>query len=193
MGRREGQGGGGRRCQPKLSGLFCLSMLYIDMAQTREGAATIAAKKAGITIEEYQARHEAGEKWCSGCRAWHSHDAFGKDRSRWDGLAAYCRDSRNTSLRSRYKPKPGPESGRAFVPARAGDKKQARRRINYFVEAGLLPHPNLVPCTDCGNVWSDGDSRHEYDHYLGYAAVHHEHVQAVCAPCHHKREPRYAN
>ena len=73
------------------------------------------------------------------------------------------------------------------MPSRDGDKKQARRRVNYLVDIGLLPDPDDVPCVDCGHLGADGP-RHEYDHYLGYSAEHHEDVEAVCSGCHHKRE-----
>lgn len=43
-----------------------------------------------------------------------------------------------------------------------------------------------LACTDCGH--RGDDRRHEYDHYLGYAAEHHEDVESVCSPCHHRRE-----
>ena len=72
--------------------------------------------------------------------------------------------------------------------AREGDYRQARRRVNYLVDLGLLPRPNNLPCADCGHVWKPGQLRHEYDHHLGYDAQHHEDVEAVCTPCHHDRE-----
>jgi hypothetical protein len=46
----------------------------------------------------------------------------------------------------------------------------------------------MLPCTDCGHEWQPGERRHEYDHHLGYAPEHHEHVQVVCTVCHHERE-----
>jgi len=157
------------------------------MAQTRDGAIKVAAKKVGIASEEYARLVSDGKKWCSACRTWHPRTAFGRDASRWDGLVASCSESRNRQARKSYSPKPRPLPGRSFVPARDGDKKQARRRINYFVEAGLIPSPNILPCIDCGHIWAKGERRHEYDHHLGYGADHHEHVQPVCSRCHHQR------
>ena len=89
-----------------------------------------------------------------------------------------------------YIQKPRLQRGRSFVPARDGDKKQARRRITFFVESQLLPHQNKLPCVDCGHIWREGERRHEYDHYLGYAAEKHECVEAVCTKCHRNREIR---
>ena len=71
---------------------------------------------------------------------------------------------------------------------RDGDKKQARQRINVLVRTGRMPHPNTLPCADCGHVWAPGERRHEYDHHKGYAAEHHYEVEPVCSNCHAKRD-----
>lgn len=158
------------------------------MAQTPQGAILIAAKKAGISPEDYRSKINAGEKWCTLCRKFHRRSEFGVENSRYDALAPSCRLSRSKSQREKYIPSTGPLlRGKRFVFARLGDKKQARRRINYFVEAGIISPPNDLPCTDCGHEF-DGERRHEYDHYLGYGPNHHEVVEPVCSKCHHKRE-----
>ena len=155
---------------------------------SRDGALRVAAGKAGVCLSEYITRTLFNEKWCWICRAWQPRAAFGIDRTRWDGHASKCREAHNTASRDRYVPRPlricAP--GKRRVAARDGDKLQARRRVNYLVEAGLIPNPNSVLCTDCGE--SNAGSRHEYDHYKGYAAEHHETVEAVCSKCHAKRE-----
>ncbi len=79
--------------------------------------------------------------------------------------------------------KPGP----APMEPRTGDRKQARQRINVEVRTGYRPHPNGLPCADCGHTWKPGERRHEYDHYLGYSADHHYDVEPVCTTCHAKR------
>jgi hypothetical protein len=158
------------------------------MAQTVEGSKKIAAQKAGVTLDEYERLLSSGIKWCTGCRAWHATTEFGADVTRWDGLAAICGAARRAKAKAKYQPKPRPTPGRSFVPARDGDAAQARRRINYFVEAGLIPHPNELRCSDCSHQWTEGDRRHEYDHHLGYAAEHHEYVEPVCTSCHARRE-----
>lgn len=79
-------------------------------------------------------------------------------------------------------------SGPKPNPARDGDKVQARARVNTQVQHGLRPHPNTLPCVDCGHVWTPGGRRHEYDHHQGYAAEHHEDVEPVCVRCHKKRD-----
>jgi len=114
-------------------------------------------------------------KWCTACKEKHPINEFGKDRSRgWHG-----------------KPRINPITGRpgpAPKPPIKGDKKQARRRINVEVRTGRRPHPNSLPCVDCGHEWSEGERRHEYDHYLGYDAEHHLEVESVCTTCHSKRD-----
>jgi len=71
-------------------------------------------------------------------------------------------------------------------PCRDGDKRQARARVNHFVEKGRLPHPSTLACVDCGHLGSD--RRHEYDHHKGYDGINHLEVECVCNPCHSKRE-----
>jgi len=158
------------------------------MAQTHAGAFKIVATNLGMSLEDFEAKIAGGEKHCSICRRWHYVSEFGKDASRHDGLAPYCKASRSTRSRARYVRRPRPKSGRRFVVIRDGDKKQARGRVNHLVRYGLLPEPNTVPCVDCGHRWENGERRHEYDHHKGYDAEHHEHVEAVCTKCHVKRE-----
>lgn len=80
------------------------------------------------------------------------------------------------------------KSGPPAHAPRDGDKRQARRRINVEVREGRRPHPNTLPCVDCGHVWQVGERRHEYDHHLGYAAAHHYDVVPVCTICHAARD-----
>ncbi len=58
------------------------------------GIEKVSAGRVGLTVEEYRKRIDAGEKWCHAHRAWHPTAEFGKDRSRGDGLAATCLNSR---------------------------------------------------------------------------------------------------
>lgn len=159
------------------------------MVQTIAGAQKAHSRRFGIAVEEYRYRINHGEKWCTGCKAWHEKSAFGIDRSRADGLATICAASRRRLRKERYQPKPQVDRrGRQFVMPRDGDRKQARRKVNHLVDVGLLPDPNDVACMDCGHLRRTDGRRHEYDHYLGYGTEHHEHVQVVCSSCHHARE-----
>lgn len=153
-----------------------------------EGALRTAAARIGLGPNEYLDRLNKGLRHCYRCQDWHQASEFGRDASRSDGLARSCRASTNAARRRLYRPKPRPPAGRRFVDARDGDYRQARRRVNHLVDAGLIPDPNDLPCADCGHQRSPGERRHEYDHHKGYAAEHHEDVEAVCTTCHHLRE-----
>ena len=149
----------------------------------------MAAARLGLSFSEYMAFHFQGLKYCWKCRQWKAKKDghFQIDRSRPDGFAATCQTCKVTYQRSRYTPTPRKPHG-WLVAARDGDKKQARRRVNYLVEQKRIPHPNALPCADCGHVWKHGERRHEYDHYRGYGAEEQLSVEAVCSTCHHARE-----
>lgn len=152
---------------------------------TPEGALKAAARRINVPYAEYRRRLAGGH------RAWHLRDAFCVDRSRGDGLKATCRAFDREVYVVSYVPVPLAERrpcGPPPVPRRDGDKRQARRRINVLVRTGRIPAPNKLLCADCSHEWSVGERRHEYDHYLGYAAEHHEDVEAVCTTCHRERE-----
>lgn len=151
-----------------------------------EGALRTAASRVGLGVTEYQDRINAGLRHCWRCQDWHPCADFGKDRTRWDGLATSCRSSLSAARRAAYQRRQRPSPGRRYVAARDDDRLQARRRVNHLVDVGVLPNPNTVPCADCEHI-GDGP-RHEYDHHLGYEAQHHEDVEPVCSPCHHRRE-----
>jgi hypothetical protein len=155
-----------------------------------EGALKVAAARVGLGVNEYIDRVNKGLRYCYRCAGWHPCGEFGKDPSRMDGLARACRSSITAATRAKYQRRKRREPGRRYVGARDGDALQARRRVNYLVEQGLLPRPNALPCADCGHVWAGGERRHEYDHHMGYEAAHHEDVEAVCTTCHHAREER---
>lgn len=163
------------------------------MAQTREGALKIAAARVGLSLDGYLARVSAGMKRCTACKQWLGRDEFASDSSRHDQLTASCLPCRRAQSRRSYvrSTRPKPPVGRRFVEARDNDRLQARRRVNYLVELGLLPNPNDVTCTDCGHIGPG--PRHEYDHFQGYGAANHELVEAVCSPCHHARERGRSN
>lgn len=60
---------------------------------TDEHRMKVAASRIGVTYEEYRAHREAGEKWCSGCTAWHPLEAFGVRREAADGVYPICREA----------------------------------------------------------------------------------------------------
>ena len=163
------------------------------MAQTKEGAVKIAAKKIGIPVGKYKTNIRNGLLWCTGCRLWHKKREFNRDKSRWSKHAQSCRNYLNEKSRNRYTPvlpenrkKYGPTPG----PERSGDKAQARHRVNVLVRTGKIPHPNNLVCSECGHVHKANEKRHEYDHHKGYATGKHTIVIPLCSTCHHRRHPR---
>lgn len=163
------------------------------MAQTKEGAAKIAAKKIGIPLDKYKSNIKAALLWCTGCKEWHCKKNFNNDKSRWSGKSQSCREFLKEDYRRRHKPIP-PEKRKKMGPPpgaqRPGDKKQARHRVNALVRMGRIPRPNELPCNDCGHLHKDGEGRHEYDHHKGYYTGNHTVVIALCSKCHHRRHPR---
>ena len=162
------------------------------MAQTKEGALKIAAKKRDISVKRYKANIQNGLLWCTGCKTWHEKDKFNYDKSRWTGHAASCKLYESIYKKKRYKPIP-PENqkrkGSLPIAERSGDKDQARHRVNVLVRTGKIPNPNDLACSDCGHIHKNGKRRHEYDHHDGYATGKHTVVIVLCSTCHHKRHP----
>lgn len=153
------------------------------MAMTREGAQKIAAKKVGMSLEEYKDKIKSGYLWCTGCKCWHYKNEFNNDKSRSSGKAQSCRDYLKFEYKKKYVPKPRvSKKGCRFVNPRDGDKKQARRRVNHLVEIGILPHPNILKCSNCNN--EKKSKRNEYHHHNGYGAEHQEDVIVLCSACH---------
>jgi hypothetical protein len=124
---------------------------------------------------------------CSACLQSKPLEAFASDRTHANGRTSVCRKCRNARARAKYQPKPRKRHG-WLKPTRDGDKKQARRRVNYLVEQRRIPHPNDLPCIDCGDEQGFDSARHEYDHAKGYDGENQLYVEPVCTVCHHSRE-----
>lgn len=154
---------------------------------SKAGALQVAAKRIGISVDEYLRNISDGFKWCHVCKSWRERSSFSSDRSRNDGLTASCRDCRSKTSKSKYQPRDR-KRGRRYAVARDGDQSQARGRVNHLSRVGVLPKPNKVPCVDCGHVGDD--RRHEFDHFAGYQSDQHELVEVVCSKCHSKRHPK---
>jgi hypothetical protein len=56
----------------------------------------IGAKRLGMSVDEYERRTAAGEKWCTGCKDWHPVQMFGPNG---DGYQTSCRTWRSESFR----------------------------------------------------------------------------------------------
>lgn len=63
-----------------------------------------AARKTGVTNDEWIKLREKGLKWCYCCKQWLHKTKFLKDNSRGDGLSNHCRECNSAKgTASRYK------------------------------------------------------------------------------------------
>lgn len=155
------------------------------------GVLKLAAKKCGISLEQYREKTAQNLKRCTFCEEWRPIDTFAADASRWDGRTQGCIECRNSRSRESYDPISdlfrlpyGPHR----ILRRAGDKEQAKSRINHDVSLGLRPNPNVLHCVKCAHKGTD--RRHEYHHVMGYSEMHHYDVLPLCSKCHHEEHPR---
>lgn len=156
------------------------------MAQTTDGRIKQFCNKNKIDVLFYDKQVSKGLKWCTGCKRWHILSYFGKDKTRFDGLAASCSFYRSRVSKSKYiKKQRISKLGDRFKKARDGDKKQARSRVNHLVKCGLIPDPNKLPCVECGHKYKSGERRHEY-HHFDYSAENQEIVISLCSICYKK-------
>jgi protein gp37 len=104
------------------------------MAQTKDGARIIAAKKIGIPLTEYLDKC-IEEKWCYKCRSWENKNKFNVDNSRGDGLSAKCHDCVRVKIKICTKGRPSPMKGKKFTGQalknmRAASKKRRGTRLS---------------------------------------------------------------
>jgi hypothetical protein len=64
-----------------------------------------AAKRVGVSFDEYTRREAAGLKYCTACKDWHPLADFGVDASRHGGYAAACKKARKVRYTATYKSK----------------------------------------------------------------------------------------
>lgn len=57
----------------------------------RKNAVCSAAKRLGLSVEEYTQRRADGFKWCCGCREWHEHTSAHWSASQLAGAGGKCR------------------------------------------------------------------------------------------------------
>ena len=138
---------------------------------SRLGVTKIAAKRVGLSLKEYQAKIDAGLKWCHLCKTWRRRIQFNRDKDRGDGLCAICIDCRRVKVRKKRK---------GFVASKK-EKSQASSAISYEIKRGRMIHATQLPCRDCGK------SAQEYHHHLGYVKSHWLDVIPLCKSCHVQR------
>lgn len=144
------------------------------MAQTKEGAMKLAASRRGMTVGEYRAKLEAGEKWCTKGKHWALRSGFGVDTYRADGLASECLACRRVAVRKDMKGKPSAMKGKQFpadVRLRMGTKKGSpspRKGIprslveRARISASLRTSPNVARGDQC-HSYKDGKTAERRD------------------------------
>jgi hypothetical protein len=111
------------------------------MAQTKEGAIKIAAKKVGISVEEYLAHKSNSEKWCYKCDEWKTFDEFGHDSTRSDNRKALCKKCSLINERRRAAKKPKKvRTKKVVVPKIKAVKVKAGRKE----KVKKLPKPRII-------------------------------------------------
>lgn len=137
----------------------------------RIGITKVAAKKIGISYEDYIKKINEGLKWCTSCKQWKPREFFGIDKSRGDGLRAPCFDCSRVKYRK----------SRGLLAPSEKIQQAASNVIRTLIRQGKLPSPDTIPCIDCGK------KAEVYHHHLGYNKSHWADVVALCKSCHHKR------
>jgi hypothetical protein len=94
---------------------------------SKAGVLKVAAKRVGVSIDEYTQRIAAGEKWCSQCRGWKSIDCFNVDRSRGDGLTTKCHACTRVKERRSTKGRPSAFKGAAHTAETKAKMSAARK------------------------------------------------------------------
>ncbi|MFH0908899.1 MAG: HNH endonuclease [bacterium] len=61
---------------------------------SKSGIIKVAAKRVGLTLEEYLAYQSSGLKRCTKCKTWRPTNEYHKETSRGDGLSTVCKACR---------------------------------------------------------------------------------------------------
>lgn len=141
------------------------------MATTLIGAQKIAAKKLGMSLDDYLARINAGQKRCYVCKSWKLLVEFDVDNSRGNKRAGACIECKRTAFRKT----------RIGGPPSEKVQQQAGSALNYAIRRGKLPKVSTLICTDCGSPAC------HYHHHLGYEKEHWLDVIPLCRGCHRRR------
>lgn len=137
-------------------------------------------------------------KYCPVCEVTKSKSEFFKNRSKPDGLGAYC-GLCSIIFQSKYsKSKEGKKKIKEYRASAHGkevrhkcekrypQRKKARRAITYLVEMGKIKPAKELACNVCTRPAA------EYHHHNGYASEYALDVIPLCIECHGKNKWRLA-
>lgn len=178
------------------------------MAQTPEGATKLAAKRRGISVEEYLSHKNNGERWCSRCLQWKEGLEFPKNAGPKNANSCTCLACRRVKIQKSRKGQESAFNGKThtdeakqrMAEAHSGERNhkwkggvsyrktprdpahtKAKRIVNHAIKAGRLARASTLPCFDCSKAAK------EYHHHYGYDPEHWLDVIALCRKCHLKR------
>jgi 5-methylcytosine-specific restriction endonuclease McrA len=102
-----------------------------------------AARKVGVTVEEYLQRRADGLKHCRRCRAWREAATFCADRTRYDGLSAVCGMCRRQPRQLFLVPRTRAEAARRRY-ATDPVYRAERRQHSHARQRGVAPLPAIA-------------------------------------------------
>lgn len=85
------------------------------MPARKLGPLKTAAKRIGVSLEEYLSRIEKGEKWCCGCKHWLERNNFGVEKRRGDGLKTICKGCCRVAVPKSRKGRASPFKGKTHT------------------------------------------------------------------------------
>lgn len=154
------------------------------MGQTKEGAAKVAAKYYGFSIEEYLKRIE-NESYCNKCKTWKPKIKFCIDKSRINGLHKNCQDcrwknggKRGKSIKGRPSAMKGKHfTGKALDNIRVGVRRGAKKRIGEkkiytkegyerLLKSNRRPRPSMAGILN--HNWKGGISKGRGKRYYSF-------------------------
>jgi 5-methylcytosine-specific restriction endonuclease McrA len=108
---------------------------------SRLGTQKVAAKRVGLTLEEYRDRVSAGLTRCWRCKFWKPYAAFCLDQSRSSGRAAWCNDCRRQPAKQARLPLSTPAEIQRLRYASDPDYRYRRRQHVRSRKRGVAPLP----------------------------------------------------
>lgn len=134
------------------------------------GVLKTAAKRLGLSLEEYLSRKDLGMKCCWQCHEWKPLSAFSLDIHRADQRKAKCLACSRVAIRRKRR------LGRPSVTV----GNQASEAVRLAIQRGKLAPIETQNCQRCGY------KAEHYHHHIGYAKQHWLDVMPLCISCHQR-------
>lgn len=161
--------------------------------------APCSAGRNALTLTFYKEKQMSESiisKWCPHCKTNKPVAEFYKNRSRYDGLAGWCKEGYREYHRVYAKSEQCKAAARKYRRSEQGKKTQnnssrlcrkaypaqckARNAVNHAIRAGKLPPIKLLECVYCG------EQAEYYHHWAGYEPEHWFDIIPLCRKCDRK-------